>query len=103
MTKAELIEELKAKTGYSKDDLKEIIDNMITLITQEVARGKEVHLRGLGRFTAYLKKKGKIPKRDGTIAVIPEGFKPKFIPSEYFNRQVNDNEDLIRKIHETKR
>jgi integration host factor subunit alpha len=62
LTKAELIESLCAKTGLSRQDARDLLENFFTEITESLARGEEVKISGFGNFT--LKDKRARPGRN---------------------------------------
>lgn len=79
MTKRNLIAELAAKTGHSKREIEDIMDNMVALISERVQRGEKVSITSFGTF--YLgkiaRRRGRDPQTGSEIS-IPEMKIPRF-------------------------
>lgn len=60
MTKRELITEMAVKTGKSKKEVEKFVDDLVSLITDQIQKGDKVSITSFGTF--YL---GKIAKRRG--------------------------------------
>lgn len=52
MTKAELIEEIANERDLSKSQVAQIVDDVIEIVSDELAKGGEVALPPLGKFEA---------------------------------------------------
>jgi len=50
MTRTETIEALATKTGFDKKDVKRFLDGLTAVVEDEIRRGGEVPLKGLGKF-----------------------------------------------------
>lgn len=55
MNKAVLISLLAEKTGVSKKTAEEILEALLTTITESIAAGQDVNLTGFGRFSSRLR------------------------------------------------
>ena len=79
MNKAELIEEVSSETGLTKRTSKEVVDAIISAITDSLVREEKVTLVGFGTFQVMERKarKGRNPQT-GKELQIPAKKVPKF-------------------------
>ena len=56
MTRTELIDDLANRTGMDKKDVKNFLLHLTTLIEDEIKKGGEVPLKGLGKFRGQNRK-----------------------------------------------
>ena len=56
MTRTELIDDLAQRTGLEKKDVKVFLDSLLGVIEDEIKRGGEVPLKGLGKFKVQHRK-----------------------------------------------
>jgi DNA-binding protein HU-beta len=56
MTRTEAIEALANKTGFDKKDVKRFLDGLTAVIEDEIRKGGEVPLKGLGKFKVQNRK-----------------------------------------------
>lgn len=80
MNKAQLSEIVAEKTGIKKKQAEEILDLIITTITEALKKGEEVTLTGFGAFSAR-RRKGRIgvnPRNPSEQIDIPSVVVPKF-------------------------
>ena len=56
MTRTEVIESLSQRTGMDKKDVKAFLDSLTGLIEDEIRKGGEVPLKGLGKFKVQNRK-----------------------------------------------
>jgi len=56
MTRTELIDDLANRTGVEKKDVKSFLEHLTTLIEDEIKKGGEVPLKGLGKFRVQNRK-----------------------------------------------
>ena len=56
MTRTELIDDLANRTGLEKKDVKAFLDQLTALIEDEIKKGGEVPLKGLGKFRVQNRK-----------------------------------------------
>jgi len=79
MNKAELVEEVANQTGLTKRTSREVVDAVISTITDSLAREEKVTLVGFGTFQVRERKarKGVNPQTRETIQ-IPAKKVPKF-------------------------
>ena len=50
MTKADLVEEVSAQTGVSKNHTAVIVDGMLDAVSRALSEGKHLEIRGFGTF-----------------------------------------------------
>ena len=56
MTRTELIDDLAQRTGLEKKDVKVFLDSLLGVIEDEIKKGGEVPLKGLGKFKVQHRK-----------------------------------------------
>lgn len=79
MTKAELIAAVAAKTDFSKKDVDQVVNSVLTTIGEELAAGGKVQLVGFGTFEVRERaaREGKNPAT-GEAIQIPASKAPAF-------------------------
>jgi len=89
MNKAELVQEVTNQTGLTKRMSREVIDAMISAITDSLAREEKVTLVGFGTFQVRERKarRGVNPQTRKTIQ-IPAKKVPKFRPGKGLRERV---------------
>lgn len=79
MTKRELLAELATKTGQSKREVEKVLDNLVSIISENVEKGEKVSITSFGTF--YLGKiasrRGRDPQT-GNVISIPDMKIPRF-------------------------
>jgi len=71
MTKADLIEELSKVTKLTKKQSEEVVDTVFDSITEALAKGEKVELRGFGSFRIRRRRarRGRNPKTGSMVSV----------------------------------
>lgn len=71
MNKADLINEIAAKSGLTKKDSESALDAMITAVEENLAKGEKVVLVGFGTFETKNRaaRKGRNPKTKEAISI----------------------------------
>lgn len=85
MTKAELVRQVAAKTGYDQMSTLRIIESSMEAIKDALSQEENVYLRGFGTF--HVKKRAEKVARNisqHTSVVVPEHKLPAFKPSQDF-------------------
>lgn len=72
MTKAQIVEEIVRKTGLTKKDVAEAVDQFLKAISEALAAGKHLEIRGFGTF--------KVKKRKSRMARNPRTGEPVPVP-----------------------
>ena len=90
MNKAELILEVAERANLSKGEAENAVEEMISIIEEELIKGNDVKLSGFGVFSkkTRLARKGTNPS-SGDIIVIPENNTVSFRPSKLLKEKVN--------------
>ena len=85
MTKAEIIEQIVARTGIQKPTVTETVEELMTTMKNAMVNGENIYLRGFGTF--LLKKRAAKTGRNiskGTSVKIPARYIPAFKPCSEF-------------------
>ena len=79
MTKAQIVEEIVQKTGLTKKDVAEAVDQFLKSISTALAEGKHLEIRGFGTFKVK-RRKARMARnpRTGDPVPVPERFVPVF-------------------------
>lgn len=56
MTRTEVIDTLAERTGMEKKDVKQFLDTLTAVVEDEMRRGGEIPLKGLGKFKVQHRK-----------------------------------------------
>jgi DNA-binding protein HU-beta len=89
MTKAEVIAEIARKTGIEREDVKNSIEEFLSVVQHAVIGNQRVHFSGFGSF--FRKKRAKKIGRNistNTAIVVEEHYIPSFKPSKFFLAKV---------------
>jgi DNA-binding protein HU-beta len=60
LTKSEIVEKLRSKSGIKKKEIVYIIDNFLDMIIESVKNGNKVELRGFGSFYMAKRRERKV-------------------------------------------
>ena len=90
MNKADLVNSLSTKTGLTKTKSNEVVDSIVSTITESLRNGEKVTLVGFGTFTTSKKeaRKGRNPKTGETLE-IPAKTVAKFKAVSELTKSVN--------------
>jgi integration host factor beta subunit len=90
MTKNNLIDHLAETTQLTKKDAEQVIDAVLGQITEALAKGEKVDLRGFGSFQANAKKQrqGRNPQTGDAITIAAKTVAV-FKPSKELAERVN--------------
>ena len=71
MNKADLVNSISEKTGLTKTKSNEVVDSIVSTITESLRNGEKVTLVGFGTFTTSKKeaRKGRNPKTGETLEI----------------------------------
>ena len=91
VTKKNLVEVISGRTGLTQVDTKIIIESLLETVSSFLANGKNIEIRGFGRFKIKTKK-GRVARnpRTGDTVTVSEGLKPIFEASKELKKKVND-------------
>jgi DNA-binding protein HU-beta len=90
MNKADLVNSISEKTGLTKTKSNEVVDSIVSTITESLRNGEKVTLVGFGTFTTSKKeaRKGRNPKTGETLE-IPAKTVAKFKAGSELTKSVN--------------
>lgn len=90
MNKADLVNSISEKTGLTKSKTSEVVDALVSSITESLKNGEKVTLVGFGTFATTKKeaRKGRNPKTGETIE-IPSKTVAKFKAGSELSKSVN--------------
>ncbi len=89
MTKADLVERIYEETGLTKKDIALVVDHLIEVISESLATGNNIEIRGFGSFKVK-ERKGRIARnpRTGEPVEVPNRMVPVFKPSKELKNRV---------------
>lgn len=92
VTKKDLVERISDKTGLTQVDTKIVIESFLDSISKTLQGGKNIEIRGFGRFKIK-RKKARIARnpRTNESVQVEAGFKPIFEASKELRNRVNDS------------
>jgi len=71
MTKADIVERIYEKVGFSKKEASEVVDSIFEIIKRHLEEGEKVKVSGFGNFVVHEKqpRKGRNPQTGETITI----------------------------------
>ncbi|MBD3178678.1 MAG: integration host factor subunit beta [Candidatus Latescibacteria bacterium] len=90
MTKADIVEEIAARTKLNKKESFVVVDLIIENIKNTLAEGKKIEIRGFGSFK--VKQRGERMARNprtGEAVHVPAKLVPYFKPSKLLKERIN--------------
>ncbi|MCF8062245.1 MAG: integration host factor subunit alpha [Deltaproteobacteria bacterium] len=93
LTKADLVESL-AERGYRRKEAVELVETMLEILKETLARGEDVLVSGFGKFCMKRKRtrRGRNPQ-SGENLVLPERRVVTFKYSSVLRDKINGNSD----------
>ena len=90
MTKAELIENVYEKVGFSKKDSSDLVELIFDMIKESLSRSEKIKISGFGNFIVRQKRarKGRNPQTGETIEITARKVLT-FRPSHVLKAQLN--------------
>ena len=93
MTKADIVERIYEKVGFSKKEATEIVESLFEVVKRRLEAGEKVKVSGFGNFVVNEKRprKGRNPKTGDKVDVPPKKvpyFKPGKELKELINKEV---------------
>src|SRR5438094_509062 len=73
MTKADIVERIYEKVGFSKKEATEVVESIFELVKRRLERGEKVKISGFGNFVVNEKRPRKGARTAGTPRVRAEG------------------------------
>ncbi len=89
MTKAELVNQIAAQTGYDRVTVLNVVESFMENVKDSVVKNENVYLRGFGSFITKTRKE-KVARNisKNTSIVVPEHNIPAFKPAKEFVQSV---------------
>jgi integration host factor beta subunit len=89
MTKADLVDEIAERTGLTKKDVAETVDEFLAAVTRALESGKHIEIRGFGTFKVK-DRKARIARnpRTGEAVEVPARRVPVFKVSKELKDKV---------------
>ncbi len=93
MTKADLIESVYLKTGFSKKESADIVEAVFELIKSTLERGEKIKIAGFGNFVVKdkSKRRGRNPQTGDEIEITSRKILT-FKPSQVLKASINGGE-----------
>lgn len=93
MTKKQVVAEITERTGIEPKDAMLVLDTMFKVVEENLAKGRQIYLRGFASLTIKKKRAKKGRKGfqgggSGTQISIPAKMAPKFVPSKRIVKRV---------------
>lgn len=90
MTKADIVERLYEKVGFSKKDVAEVVEEIFECIKKNLEAGEKVKISGFGNFSVRQKRarRGRNPQTGGEITIEKRRVMT-FKPSQLLKRSIN--------------
>jgi len=90
MTKADIVELIAEKTGFSIKDVKTVVENFLDEVKGSLTEGKHIEIRGFGTFKVknHKARKARNPRTNQEVRV-PERKKAFFKVSKELNKMLN--------------
>ncbi|MEZ4485881.1 MAG: integration host factor subunit alpha [Syntrophotaleaceae bacterium] len=93
MTKADLVERVYLKTGFSKKESAQIVEMVFDLMKSTLEQGEKIKLAGFGNFVVKQKatRKGRNPQTGDEIEICSRKILT-FKPSQVLKSAINDQD-----------
>ena len=91
MTKAEIVEQIYERVGFSKKEAAELVEKVFEIMKETLAEGEKVKISGFGNFVVREKnaRKGRNPQT-GEELDIPAATVMKFTPAKALKEALNN-------------
>lgn len=94
MTKADIINRIYEKVGFSKKDATDVVEAAFEIIKSELEKGEKVKISGFGNFIIHEKRprKGRNPQTGDEITIVGRKVLT-FKPSQTLKKGMNPDQD----------
>lgn len=94
MTKADIINRIYEKVGFSKKDATDVVEAAFEIIKAELEKGEKVKISGFGNFVIHGKRprKGRNPQTGEEITIVGRSVLT-FKPSQTLKKSMNPEEE----------
>jgi integration host factor subunit alpha len=91
MTKADIVSQIQAKVGFSRQKTAEVVDDLFEIMKETLEKGEAIKISGFGNFEVRQKKarKGRNPQTGDSI-IIPQRRVLSFKPSQLLKKAINN-------------
>jgi integration host factor subunit alpha len=91
MTKAEIVERIYEKVGFSKKEASEVVEAIFEIVKARLENGEKVKISGFGNFVVHQKRprKGRNPQTGDEI-IISGRRVLSFKPSQVLKKTINE-------------
>ncbi len=91
MTKADIVSQIQAKVGFSRQKTAEVVDDLFEIMKETLEKGEPVKISGFGNFEVRQKnaRKGRNPQTGESI-IIPQRRVLSFKPSQLLKKAINN-------------
>jgi len=101
MTKAEIVEQIYERVGFSKKEAAELVEKVFQIIKETLAEGEKVKISGFGNFVVRQKnaRKGRNPQTGQEILLEARRvltFKPSLVLKNILNEADTAGEEVAR-------
>jgi len=95
MTKADLVEDVSARTGVSKNHTAVIVDGLLDAVCRALSEGRHLEIRGFGTFKVR-KRRSRMARnpRTGDPVEVPARAVPIFKPSKELRAEVSHQQHI---------
>ena len=92
LTKADIVEKIHAKVGFSKKESAEIVDLVLGIVKETLTNGEKIKISGFGNFVIREKKprRGRNPQTGDAIEISSRRVLT-FRPSSILRKGINDH------------
>ncbi|BDX52670.1 HU family DNA-binding protein [Metamycoplasma equirhinis] len=99
MNKKELIIKTSEKTGFQQAIIESIFDEIIEIVSDQIAQEKTVSISGLGLFSAkYIPKKTKVHNITKVVLNVEAKLDPRFKFSDTYKKRITAQYENYKKI-----
>jgi integration host factor subunit alpha len=90
MTKAEIVETIYERVGFSKKESADLVETVFEIIKETLSAGEKVKISGFGNFVVRQKneRKGRNPQTGEEITIKPSK-QPRFRPGKQLKDSLN--------------
>jgi nucleoid DNA-binding protein len=87
MTKADIVDQIAERTGLTKKDVAETVDNFLNAVARALANGHHIEIRGFGTFRVK-DRKSRIARNPRTGEAVP--VPPRKVPVFKVSKELKD-------------
>ena len=94
MTKADIVERIHQKIGFSKKESSEMVESVFSILKNTLESGEKIKIAGFGNFVVKQKadRRGRNPQTGDTITIVARRILT-FKPSQVLKGAINGEEE----------